>query len=167
MSRRLIVLVAAGLMAACSQSSPVRPDPAAAPGPSDIVIPEPGDGGGRPLTATLTTEAEVPACNEPAPPGRGTATISMNPGLGQVCWVVDVENVNTTFTGAHIHRAPAGMAGGIVIPITTPDASGHSEGCTTASRELINEILQNPEGFYLNVHNEDCRPGVARGQLTK
>jgi hypothetical protein len=167
MRRGRIVLLAVVLAAGCSESNPVGPGDAAELRTKSIVIPDPGDGGGRPLTASLTTEAEVPACNEAAPAGRGTATISINVGLGQLCWVADVENVATDFTGAHIHRAPAGSAGSIVVPVVTPDSTGHTEGCTTADPELLKEILQTPDAFYFNVHNTDCRPGVARGQLSK
>jgi hypothetical protein len=73
-------------------------------------------------------------------------------------------DVNTSFVGAHIHRAPAGEQGAIVV-VQTPDASGHLEGCTTADRDLVKDILKNPEAYCLNVHNVDCPPGVARGQL--
>ena len=165
MHARSMVLFAALIAASCSQSSPVQPDAGSGDGTTALIVPDPGSGGGRPLTVTLTTEAEVPECTEPAPPGRGTAVLTLNPGLGQVCWIIDVENVNTSFVGAHIHRAPAGERGGIVVPVQTPDASGHSEGCTTADRNLVKDILKNPEAYYLNVHNLDCPPGVARGQL--
>jgi hypothetical protein len=165
MHTRYIVLFAAFVAAGCSRSSPVQPDAGPGEGTTALVIPDPGDQGGRPIHVALTTEAEVPACSEPAPPGRGTAVLTLNPGLGQVCWIVDVEDVNTNFVGAHIHRAPAGDRGGIVIPLATPDASGHSEGCTTADRALVKDILLNPEQYYLNVHNVDCPGGVARGQL--
>jgi hypothetical protein len=165
MHTRSMVLFAALLAAGCSQSSPVQPDSGSAEGTTAAVVPDPGVRGGRPINVTLTTEAEVPECTEPAPPGRGTAVITLNPGLGQVCWVIDVENVSTPFIGAHIHRAPAGEPGDIVVPFQTPDASGHSEGCTTADRALVKDILQNPEAYYLNTHNLDCPPGVARGQL--
>jgi hypothetical protein len=161
-----IVLLTVIFAVGCSQSSPVRPDSSTTDSTA-IVIPDPGAGGGRPLTATLRVEEEVPACNEPAPPARGTATISLNVGLGQVCWVIDVQNADPPFTGAHIHEAPPGVAGPIVVPFTTPNTSGHTEGCTSVDRELVKDILQNPEEYYVNVHNRTCPGGVARGQLSK
>jgi hypothetical protein len=37
----------------------------------------------------------------------------------------------------------------------------------SAPRELILEIIQNPEAFYVNVHNADFPAGAVRGQLSK
>jgi CHRD domain len=168
MRPRILVLLAVIFFAAgCSRSGPVQPETVSGQGSTAIVIPEPGDVGGRPLTATLMTENEVPTCTEPPPPARGTATVSINPGQSQVCWVIDVADAAAPFTGAHIHEAPVGSAGSIVVPFTPPNASGHSEGCRTADRELLKEIMQNPEEYYVNVHNMTCPAGVARGQLSK
>lgn len=81
-------------------------------------------------------------------------------------------------TNMHIHRAAVGVAGGVVIDsrfgtaipveaggtariirqfIVEPD---NSNGITT-----INDLLANPEGFYVNVHSSAHPGGVARGQL--
>jgi CHRD domain len=166
MRSTFIMLVAGALAVGCSQSSPVQPESLSGEGSSAITVPETGDGG-RPLTTTLMTENEVPTCTEPAPPARGTATVSINLGQSQLCWVIDVVDADPPFIGAHIHEAPPGSAGGIVVPFTTPDSSGHSEGCVTADAELLKEILKTPEDYYVNVHNTTCPPGVARGQLSK
>jgi hypothetical protein len=168
MRPRSIVLLAGAFAVGCSQSSPVQPDRlSGSSGSTALVIPQPGDMGGRPLTAALLTENEVPACTEPPPPARGTATVSINLGLSQVCWVIDVENADAPFTGAHIHEALAGSAGPIVVPLSTPNAAGHSEGCRTADPEELKEIMAEPDEYYVNVHNMTCPGGVARGQLRK
>jgi hypothetical protein len=166
MRSKFIVLVAIVVAVGCSQSSPVQPETPSDSGSTAITIPETGDGG-RPLTANLMTESEVPACTEPAPPARGTATVSINLGRRQVCWVIDVMDADPPFVGAHIHEAPVGSPGPVVVPFTTPDSAGHSEGCATADVELLKDILKNPDDYYVNVHNATCPPGVARGQLTK
>ncbi len=64
-------------------------------------------------------------------------------------------------TGAHIHEAPAGVAGPIVVPLSPPVG----DGCVPASRELIKEIRKNPESFYVNVHTAGRPAGAIRGQL--
>jgi hypothetical protein len=69
-------------------------------------------------------------------------------------------------TAAHIHRGPAGVAGPVVIPLTPP-TSGSSSNCVNADPDLIKEIRQNPEDFYVNVHNAPFPAGAIRGQLSK
>ena len=49
-----------------------------------------------PFTVDLTGEAEVTAAGVPNQgdlDGTGTATLTINPGLGQVCWTIDVAGV--------------------------------------------------------------------------
>jgi hypothetical protein len=120
--------------------------------------------GGRPFSTTLTGAAEVPPGD---PDGSGTARLTLNPGQGEVCFDITVSNITLPATGAHIHEAPAGVAGPIVIPLAAPDATGHSSGCVSADREEIMEIIQHPEDYYVNVHNADFPAGAVRGQLSK
>ncbi len=122
---------------------------------------------GRPFSTTLTGSAEVPGPGDPD--GSGTADLTLNPGLGEVCWTITVTGV-APVTAAHIHAAPAGVAGSVVVPLfpPLPDANGVSSGCTTGvDRALILAIIQNPENYYVNVHNAEYPAGALRGQLSK
>lgn len=121
--------------------------------------------GGRPFTTTLTGAAEVPGPGDPD--GSGTASLTLNPGLEQVCFKLSVSNIALPATGAHIHIGTADVAGPVVVPLAAPDASGTSSGCVHADRDLIVAILQNPEGYYVNVHSTEFRAGAVRGQLSK
>ena len=126
--------------------------------------------GGRQFTTTLTGEAEVNAQgvpNQGDPDGTGTATITLNYGQGTVCWEISVSGITLPATAAHIHEAPLTAPGPVVVPLSAPDASGFSSGCTTADRELIKDIIQHPEEYYVNVHNVDYPSGALRGQLSK
>ncbi len=118
--------------------------------------------GGRPLNTQLTGPVEVPPGD---PDGSGTATFTVNPGLGEVCWNIEVQNITLPATAAHIHVAPVGVAGSIVIPLTAPDASGTSSGCTSVDRSLAIAIVRDPAAYYVNVHNVDFPAGAVRGQL--
>jgi hypothetical protein len=118
--------------------------------------------GGRPFTTELTGEVEIPVGDSD---GTGTASFTLNPGLGQVCFDIHVENITLPATGAHIHSAPAGLAGPIVIGLTAPDASGDASGCVSADRGLVKAIVLAPSVFYMNVHNVDFPAGAVRGQL--
>jgi hypothetical protein len=121
--------------------------------------------GGRPFTTTLTGAAEVPGPGDPD--GSGTASLTLNPGLEQVCFELSVSGIGLPATGAHIHVGTADVAGPVVVPLAAPDASGTSSGCVHADRDLILAILQNPEGYYVNVHSTEFPAGAVRGQLSR
>src|SRR5919109_563079 len=70
--------------------------------------------GGRPLDANLSGAAEVPGPGDPD--GTGSAHVTLNQGLGEVCWRIHVTNLTLPAGAAHIHAAVAGVAGPIVFP---------------------------------------------------
>jgi hypothetical protein len=139
--------------------------------PADI-IPAPAGGcpktlltptsGGRAFQVALTGEAESPAGD---PVGTGTATFRLRAGQGQVCYQLAAKNLPAA-AAAHIHRGASGVAGPVVVPLTTPNASGVSSGCATAARTLVKSILAAPASFYVNVHTSEFPGGAIRGQLT-
>ena len=121
--------------------------------------------GGRPLSAIMIGSEEVPPGD---PDGIGVAELTFNPGLNEVCWHISVMNIALPATAAHIHRAPAGVAGPVVVPLSPPDSSGMSSGCRAGvDRDLILDIMHNPQEYYVNVHNADYPAGAVRGQLGK
>jgi hypothetical protein len=67
---------------------------------------------------------------------------------------------------SHIHRGAAGVAGPVVITLTSSFPNNRATGTATASAALIEEIQDNPSGFYVNVHNADFPDGAVRAQLT-
>lgn len=119
--------------------------------------------GGRLLTAILTGAAEVPGSGDPD--GRGLALITLNQGHELVCFHLAVEDIAPA-TAAHIHRGPVGVAGPVVVGLAAP-TSGSSTGCTSAEANVIKDIRQNPQNYYVNVHNADYPAGAVRGQLSK
>jgi CHRD domain-containing protein len=121
------------------------------------------DRGGKPLSTTLTGAAEVPGPGDPD--GSGTAKITVNPGQGEICYELRVEDITLPATGAHIHVGTADEFGDVVVPLTPPDESGSSSGCADVSRELALAIIRNPENYYVNVHTSDFPSGAVRGQL--
>jgi hypothetical protein len=121
------------------------------------------DQGGRQLTTTLTGEQEVPEPGDPD--GIGFATVTVNPGQGVLCYELSVSGIAPA-EAAHIHEAPFGEAGGVVVTLEAP-TDGFSGGCIDVGRELAKDILKNPADYYINVHNDPYPNGALRGQLSK
>jgi hypothetical protein len=121
------------------------------------------DNGGRPISVVMTGAEEAPGPGDPD--GVGTASFTFNPGLGQVCYELTAENIEPA-TAAHIHIAPPGSPGPVVIPLIPP-TDGSSSGCASADRALILNIIQNPDAYYVNVHNAIYPAGAIRAQLSK
>lgn len=120
--------------------------------------------GGRKFTTELTGAAEVPGPGDPD--GSGTALITLNHGQGRVCWELTATDIAPA-TAAHIHVGTADVAGPVVVPLSPP-TSGSSSGCAEGvDRDLIKNIIQHPEQYYVNVHNAEFPPGALRGQLSK
>ena len=99
------------------------------------------------------------------PNATGTAVVRIRKDAGQVCYRLHAENVTLPTVAAHIHRGAAGTNGPVVVPFTAPGADGNSSGCAPAAATLIDEILGNPAGFYVNVHTKEHPAGAIRGQL--
>ncbi len=128
----------------------------------------PAAAGGRPLSADLNGANEVP--NPGDPDGSGTMNLTLNQGQGEICWDLDVSDIEAP-TRAHIHSGEAGVNGGVVvfffdtvIPDPIPVASS---GCVDVDADLIKKIRQNPQDYYINVHNARYPGGAIRGQLSK
>ncbi len=121
-------------------------------------------GGGRPFSTTLSGPSEVPAGD---PDATGTATVWVNPGTGTVCYDWSVTNAATPILAAHIHHAPVGVAGPVVVPLP-PTGPSSGTGCTTGvDRGLAMDILIHPSDYYINTHNAEFPAGAARGQLSR
>jgi len=99
------------------------------------------------------------------PNATGTAVVRIRKDAGQVCYRLRAANVTLPTVGAHIHRGGTGVTGPVVVPFTPPGADGNSSGCTAASSSLIDEIIGNPAGFYVNVHTKEHPGGAIRAQL--
>lgn len=117
--------------------------------------------GGRPYDLALTGAAERPGPGDPD--GSGTAHLTVNPGLGQVCYSVTVSGVEP-ITAAHIHVAPATAAGPVVIPLA-PFSGDSTTGCADVERSLALALVREPGSYYLNVHNATYPAGALRAQL--
>jgi CHRD domain len=134
-----------------------------------LAVGAPAYGEGRPLSTMLTGAAEVPGPGDPD--ASGMALLTLNQGEGEVCFELSWAEIDGTVVAAHIHAAPAGVAGPIVVPLFTGVAlagTDSASGCVSGiSGELIKDIRHDPAGYYVNVHSTVFPAGAARGQLGK
>jgi hypothetical protein len=120
--------------------------------------------GGRPLSTDLSGANEAPGPGDPD--GTGTAELTINLGRNEICYELSVANIAPA-TMAHIHFAPVGVPGPVVVNFDPP-VTGSSEGCTNAVDPAVaKNILEHPEQYYVNVHNAEWLAGAVRGQLSK
>jgi len=86
----------------------------------------------------------------------------------KLCYGLTVANIGKPIA-AHIHKAPRGENGDVVITLKHPRTGdpGASSQCTDISASLADDIRANPKGFYVNVHNEKFPAGAVRGQVFK
>ena len=125
------------------------------------------DDGGRPLSTALTGAEEAP--NPGDPNATGQADLRFNQGQNEVCFEISWADVDGTVFAGHIHVAPAGDAGPVVVTLFTGSFAGTDSvsGCAqNVDPELIKAIRKNPTEYYVNVHSRPNFPGGAvRGQL--
>jgi hypothetical protein len=134
-----------------------------------LAVGAPAYGQGRPFSTMLTGAAEVPGPGDAD--ATGTASIALNQGQGEVCFDLSWAGIDGTVVAAHIHAAPAGVAGPVVVPLFVGVAlagTDSASGCVSGvSEELIKAIRQGPASYYVNVHSTVFPAGAARGQLGK
>ncbi|HTI41080.1 MAG TPA: CHRD domain-containing protein [Vicinamibacterales bacterium] len=82
----------------------------------------------------------------------------------------------TTIVGAHIHPAPAGINGPVIIStgLATANTRVLDDGSgeftfrgVIADPAVVQQIINNPAAFYFNVHSPSNPGGFSRGQLTR
>jgi len=137
---------------------------------SDVSASEGGGGGNkgdgaRTLTAVLKGANEIPIAT--GSDLVGTARITINRSHTVLCWDLDYKTTQHV-VAAHIHKAPAGVAAGIVFGFFNPPTSTLivNDGCRSGAPSLLAEIAKHPGAYYVNVHTTDHPAGAGRGQLT-
>lgn len=80
----------------------------------------------------------------------------------------------STITAAHIHTGATGVSGGVLIPfppgsVTLTNGGGTFTASATPppTADQVTNILNNPAGFYFNVHTALNGGGVMRAQLVR
>jgi hypothetical protein len=170
MKRLSLSLVVLALFAGCSNDSPNSASPT------------------KPtFTAEIRPSNEVPPITNAESTGSGNATVIFDvqtsaSGVitgGTATFVVNLTGfpASTPINIAHIHQANAGATGGIVFStslvagevVLNSSGSGSftKTGISPADVAIFQAIMNNPAGFYFNVHSTLNPGGVARGQLVR
>lgn len=181
----LLSLVLALATAACADST--KPPTAVTDAQDNPPITAQQVGEGT-LHSLLRSENEPPVPSDPVHTSvaRASGRVHLTAD-GKVEFHFSVDNpARETFVAAHIHEAPVGVNGGIVVgflgPPTRPgdapisdehfELTGTAEGVDFLNlpdpeeqAALLERIRTNPENFYLNMHTTDDPPGATRGQL--
>jgi Cu/Zn superoxide dismutase len=168
MKRLAILACAALLMAGCGSNN--NPN-----GPSN-----------QPTVFTVALRAsnEVPPVTNADTNATGTAVITVNtvrdssgnitPGTLDFNVTMSGFPNDTKLTGAHIHPGSAGNTGSVLVGvitsgdnITLPNGSGSftKTGLTAPNVTDLQNIANNPQNFYFNVHTTINPSGAIRGQL--
>ncbi len=122
------------------------------------------------LVARLTGSEEVPDPGDPD--GTGRALIRINDETNRVCFNLVWRDIGAP-TMAHIHEAPDGEAGPVVVTLFTsdaplPDTIKGVRGCADeVDPALAQDIASNPRDYYVNIHNPEFPAGAIRGQLRR
>ena len=122
--------------------------------------------GDRSFGATLTPGAE-PDGGDANPAATGTFEMTVDYGHRELCYTLTWANLSAAATAAHIHVAPLGVAGPVVVPLTVTSATtGSTTSCVTVEQPLLHAIVKDPGAYYINVHTSVNQPGAVRGQLS-
>ena len=113
------------------------------------------------LQATLDTAQEVPAPTGTNPGEGGTASFTFSDEDKMLMFTVSLHGLTATPIAAHIHQAPPGTAGPILIPLA-PTATSGTVGPLTAAQ--ITALFDG--GLYINYHTPLNPSGEIRGQIT-
>ena len=115
--------------------------------------------------ARMNGDKEVPGPGDPN--GRGRAVIKSASEAETVCYKITFKGIRPA-TAAHIHEGTRTESGDVVVKLFEFDKPkrGPIDRCKhNVSGTLIEEIHDNPSGYYVNVHNRQFPDGAIRGQL--
>lgn len=114
----------------------------------------------RTLYTHMNGRQEVPGPGDPN--GHGKTTLRVH--HDNVCVEMQVHNIARA-TAAHIHKAPIGAAGPVVVTLPAPGVHGYANDCVMVNSDRARDIRNSPSHYYINVHNNDYPDGAIRGQL--
>ncbi len=115
------------------------------------------------ITVNLSGANEVPGPGDDD--GSGTATVYLRTDSAEVCVDLSVQNITLPASAAHIHQGTADEAGPPIITLNAPGEDGFSSTCMVVDETLMQDLVNNPGNYYVNIHTDEFPDGAVRGQL--
>ena len=117
-----------------------------------------GMGEGKGIKVTLSVDQQNPPVSTSAS-GTGTITVGADKSISGSVTTTGVEG-----TVAHIHHAPAGKNGPVIIPLNKTSDNVWSVPAGRTLTDAQYEAYKAGE-LYVNVHSAKHKPGEIRGQI--
>ena len=96
-------------------------------------------------------------------PGTGFCKVTLDKATGAVTVDGTFSGLTTPAIAAHIHLAPAGVPGPVIIPLT---ATAATAGTITGGGNIgANQAAMQAAGTYINLHSVAFPGGEIRGQI--
>ena len=152
------VTLTTGSAAWCSTDSTTKAQTVAA-------YPGQPNAGASVTRSTPLSGAEQSETSAGDPDGTGSATFTIYPATGWICFKVSHSMVEPTNAG-HIHQGARGANGPPVVNLYSDTGTwGPIEDCVPSDPATASGLVNNPRGYYVQLHNQPYPLGVVRGQL--
>ena len=110
------------------------------------------------LSASLSGAAETAGGDTD---GKGAFKVEIDAETGDFCYSLSASDIGQPMA-AHVHSGAAGTDGPPVVNLEMT-----SDECIAVEPSVLKPIVENPAGYYVNVHTAAFPKGAVRGQLVK
>lgn len=130
-----------------------------------LVACNPGDDEGGTFNVDLSGANEVCEGDTCGGDATGTVEVDINSDRNEVCYDFELSGAENV-SAAHIHSGTSEEAGPVVVNLEYSGDDSGGDGCVDGVDEsVLEDISEDPAGFYVNVHSEQYPDGALRGQL--
>lgn len=111
---------------------------------------------------------DVPEGGDPG--GHGSSRLELKAQEQTACVTASWKGLKGEVTALHLHVAAAGSEGPHWVDFfnnkSLAGADGQFSDCVPMPQDKIRSVIDNPTGYYVNVHSTAFPKGALRGQLS-